>query len=353
VEAAAALRRIREARGAQVGTGFGYVVRDGWVVLSGTQGDVETALAEADRTSLSEAEVYRGDLARLGERGLLLAWADSGEFLRLLQQPGVLPAGEPTLPALPGLDALALRAPEQARRFVLSVALADNYLQIESRTLDSRPPGYQPQRGVFERVQALPFDTLAAVGVSGGGATAHTDWAALESEPAAAALLSQVEPVLAHVGLAVPDLATLLGDHMVLSIAPDAGGGPSSLGVRTVGEPARTQALFDRINAAMSPGSSVTRSTDDGAILASDAIYADRLAVPDGGLGGTALFKLALPDAESAMTLGYAHLAPMVQLGMTETPEEFPPALRPLAALGVSSRYDGDDLVTHARLVVR
>ena len=218
------------------------------------------------------------------------------------------------------------------------------------------PTGDQPV-GI---VNGLPESTLFALEFTGGSAYVAEQWESA-IEGAAGELppktldrtLAQIE---AQTGLRLPaDLETLFGDDVALAV--DGEGlltGVPGIGVRSVTDPeagAELAARLERALATWTGGFGITaEGTDDGLVVASTDEFAEVLKASDGGLGSTAAFQRAVPEAGSAsyvVWLDFAAVSGTLALAEPEAAD----VLGPLESFGLGVSPEGDGSLVRARLV--
>jgi hypothetical protein len=218
------------------------------------------------------------------------------------------------------------------------------------------PTGDQPV-GI---VSGLPDSTLFALEFTGGSEYVAEQWESVV-EGAAAELppntldraLAQIE---AQTGLRLPaDLETLFGDDVALAV--DGEGlltGVPGIGVRSVTDPdagAELALRLERALATWTGGFGITaEGTDDGMVVASSDEFADILKSGDGGLGSSAEFQRAIPEAESAayvVWLDFAAVSGTLALAQPEAAD----VLGPLESFGLGVSPDDDGSLVRARLV--
>ena len=169
---------------------------------------------------------------------------------------------------------------------------------------DTGVPSSEPTR----LVQGLPEDTLAALSASGVGDRVAAAWAEVEASGA----LAEIEDPLRELGLDLPDdLRMMLGTDLVVAVFGDLDG--PAFGARVVTEdPEAAAGTLDALLSGPDLGVAPVYSFGErDFIVATDAATADALAA-DGGLGGTAAFRAAVADPDTASAIGYADLARVV-----------------------------------------
>jgi hypothetical protein len=356
----------------------GFSVHDGWAVLAESQQVVDQVVdATADGT-LADDPTYQEWIDKLGDAGVVNAYAspEAGKYLgqALGGMMGAIPGqgqefslqGPPT----PGTSSMSslhnLSEVDPANPF--SKALSG--FQGGAATLRFTGDGVElamvgdgsskqladlSQDGGGALVQRLPGDTAAAAGVSfpkgwldryldemsdlfGGGLSGDDALRGLSQET----------------GLELPaDVETLLGSGVAVSVGKDidleaaANSGDLSgvpVGVTVKGDPAAIEQVLDKIRA--KTGDLPFLGSDSSGDLEAIGPTADyRQALLDGGnLGDDDTFRDVVPDAGNASSVLFVNvdaLEPAIsQLAAGD--QESLDNLEPLRAVGISSWRDGD-----------
>jgi hypothetical protein len=206
-------------------------------------------------------------------------------------------------------------------------------------------------------VGTLPKDTLVALGFGDADKVVGSAWQraaqAVSSVGGEQAFDDQMSTLSSTYGITLPDdLTAAVGDR--LTVAVGAGSVPH-VAVRVTGSTDSIDRLRSAVERASGSALRVATATSGGAtVLATDQAYAT--AVAQGrGLAETDGFGEAVPDADSAQGVLYLDIAGLVsaygpQLGVDARTLE---QIRPLSALGITARQDGDALDYRLRLVTR
>ncbi len=289
--------------------------------------DAEAADAVAARAAerpLAEDEHYAADVAAL-DSGVALAWFD-------LARAGEAMGG---LGLVPGVAGAGLGT---GRTTLVARFDGPDVFELVGRASDVEDAGWAEHgvRGMAE----LPETTAAAAGLADGELLAPTMWEGLGP------FLGGGESLRSELGLSLPDdLATLLGDNLLLAV-DSASGGQVDVGARITTDVDEAQRLLDRLAAASGPAGRqlgalglVRRQVGGDLVLATSDAQADRMAA-GGSLGEVDGFRRALPDlddADAALWVAPAAVWGIFGLG------EVDPDLEPIDGIGVTVSGDAAD----------
>ncbi|MFD1540289.1 DUF3352 domain-containing protein [Nonomuraea guangzhouensis] len=272
---------------------FGLSFRDDYALVTSSQ-----TLADkyaADTTSLADNADFNDDVNAIGEQGVLSYWAHLGKV------------GELAVTDKSSEEAKALEQVKNAR-FAGALRFDSAYAELAGvvRGAEGMVEGdLEPAK-----LSALPASTAGALSYSGLDQIITKKWAEIEQSiaatPAGAQFKQFVDQAKQTYGLQLPDdLATVLGKNLTLAV--DAQGLDSDkikAGVRITTDPAKAQAVYDKIQKAMSssgqPTPQLAKIAGDGTFtVATSDEYAKALAA-EGTLGESQTFKDAVPDADEA-----------------------------------------------------
>jgi hypothetical protein len=318
-----ALQKLRSCSASVTGPSrMGYAFANGFVLIASSQPRADRFAVSARRTSLSDTDHFRSDMAALGQTGVLTGWAD----LSVLG-PGVLNrvAGSPGLSS--GRVPPATRA-AFTLRFTSNVA---ELAAVGTSTVVA------PRPSVTSPIGNLPDDTSVALSVSGGRQLAHSAWQSFTHQLSDADIEQVVQAVADRTGLQLPrDLGTILGDNLLFAgslkgINASSISGPQQLpfGVRITTDVNAFDDMWRRVEAhAGTTGASslVRRNFPGGTALSFDDSYADKLAHLDGHLGDTAAFEDAVgPQWKDSAFVAYVNVKDLArtfhnEIAKTETP---------------------------------
>jgi hypothetical protein len=318
------------------------VVRS-FAVCGNDRATVSRAVADAGTRSLAQDRTYAGDLAALGDQGIVAAWASLDRLSA---------AAPDLLSGLRGVGGSLAGAGAQLKgRYVATARFDGPHLEVAGRAVGTGAPRTE---GTTD-VGTLPQDTLVALGIGDADTLVASAWqrvrAAASGMGGEKAFDDQVSQLSATMGLTLPDDVTAaVGDR--LSVAVGTGGTPR-VAVRVTG----SSDSVERLRAAVERASGSTLATarsGEATVIATDQAYATAVA-QGSGLAGTERFDDAVPDADRAQAVLYLDVEGLVagygpQLGVDAGTLQ---RLRPVSALGVTVRPDGDALDVRLRVVTR
>jgi hypothetical protein len=273
---------------------YGLAFRDDYALISTTQQLADKYAAE--QGSLADNAEFGDDLAAMGEQGVLSFWTHVGKLTELAK--GELTADQTQL-----LDQVKTARFAGALRFDGAYAeLAGVVRGGKNLTEGAELPG--------SPLATLPASTAGAFSMSGLDQLITSKWAEIEKQAAATPSGAQfkqfVEQAKTQFGLQLPDdLATILGKNF--TIAVDSEGLDNDQvkgGVRIATDPAKAQAVLDKVIQAMTSSGQqppqIAKVAGDGVFtVATTDEYAKKLA-EDGTLGDSETFKTAIPDPDAA-----------------------------------------------------
>lgn len=332
----------------------GFAFTGDYVVVAEDQRTADGAVQSAQTSSLDDDEQFSSDMNALDEDGLASFWVDVPALTGLMESTGNLDGSEAGAfrSGLEGVDSYygALRAGKNHLELVVEMSGG-----TESRATVANPIG------------KLPADTLFAASATGARENFDTAWARY-SRQAGYRFDSQLRDIETSTGLSLPaDLKTLLGDNITFAMNGQGltqrslqDGDLSSLhmGLRLTGDGDAQQGVVDTLDSAVQDSgiSLATGTHDDGITVATNSGYARALA-GDGGLGGEAAFRDAVPDADRAVGALYldvdraAGVARSMDTGSSRDLDEALTALEPVRAIGLTG-YPSEDGRTRAVLRV-
>jgi hypothetical protein len=311
----------------------GVVVKGGWAYIAESQQIVDGVVTRAEKASLAEAVTYKADAARMGEDGIATMWIDAKAAQALAAKaPGTaakqLAGAQGMLDAVTGHGTVALRFEGS------QLQLVGEFSGASSGGVTAKGTG----------IEALPADSLAAVGVAGAGPAIKAQWPQLlKSLSSTGTDIASMVPMLEQqTGLKFPDdLAALLGDKITASLgAPDASGMPA-VGARAVTSGSGAGRALDTLLSLVGDRVPLQRKDlSDGWVLATTSDAAAALA-KDGGLGAAEKFRSVLPDSADATLAVYVDLAGVAQsyqqFGLDAKTVEVLKALGPLGVMSTST----------------
>ena len=289
----------------QEGTGFGFAVRDDYVLITDSQERADD-IAAAERTLVDDPD-FAGDREALDGDHIALAWADLSALESIVAAQGggeQMPAGVFGDSSLSGRMIMGLHAEDDALELV----------GLDFSVSDLGVPSSAPTR----LAQGLPADTAAALSVSGVGDRAAEAWDAAQESGA----LAELEQPLAELGLELPeDLRTIFGTDLVVAAFGDLEA--PAFGARvTTQQPQEAARLLDGVLSSPDIGlAPVFDEAAGGYVVATDRPTLGLLAA-DGGLGDTDAFQAAVADPDTASAIGFVDLAAVVDRLVAEGGDE-------------------------------
>lgn len=322
-KAAASLTRIK---------GVGSTVGDGWAYLSENNAEAAAALAAARKDTLADDTTFATDVKALGEDGIADVWFDGGKLtafkgmLKKDERLSKLASGSSSVDVT-GHGALALRFTGT------SLEVSGTFAGVKIPIPTSATSG----------VEALPADTLAAIGVSGLGDLLAKSWPDLTKAMGdeASNSLTQLEE---QTGLKMPgDLKTLLGTSTALAVGPAASGQTPAIALRVQTATDARKAL-DKV-ATLLDGSGMKYARKDfsgGYVLATTAEQA-AAAAKGKGLESSERFTRAVPDHKGSGFVAYADITGLLKAYGSQMTAEDRKEAEMLDAFGMSLRQTGGD----------
>jgi hypothetical protein len=309
-------------------------------------GQLATVVSAARKGSLADNATFTKDLDDLGEDGIAAAWFDGSKLSKALGHLGT-----------PGMLGLTTSANTASGHGAYALRFDGPNLELAGHVngLSTRiAAGSAGSTGLTE----LPNGTLAAVGVANAGEQLRTAWPEVEKslkslagEQAFTDGLAQAQDAL---GITLPeDLFKALGTQLTVSFGGmGEGHADPQVAVVTDGDRAVLQKLAD-VAGQQTVGAPLTlKPAGNRSVLALSDGYADAVA-RGSGLGDSAAFTSALPDAGRARFAAYADIAGLVREFKDEASAEQTADLAPLAALGVTATGEGDHAEFRMRLTTK
>lgn len=326
------------------GGGLASSVADGWATISDTKAHVEAVTSGSAAEPLADDPAFRHDVDALGDPGVLAGWADASRFPQLA---GALARRSPLAVADPLLGAQDLAR----QRIALVARFTGGDAEVALRTFGPTVAVAAPGAGAA--VAALPDDTVAALGVSGGADSIRKTWKALSGPGSAAG--QAVARARAQTGLKLPgDLEALLGRRFAVALGePDASGRPVA-GVRAQSDAAGLGAALDRLLRYTDEAGLPLerRDVDGGYVLSTTRDQAEALA-EDGALGSSDSFRSAVPSADSAQTVAFVDVERLGATYLKDADPETAAYLKALRAVGLSIAATEDGTATTLRVTTR
>jgi hypothetical protein len=295
-----------------------YTIVGNLVYMAEQQGIADTAAKDSGSSSLAADETFKGDVAKVGDGGIVTFWSDLAEAAKL--DPGGDATGE--------------------GRVVGSLKFTDSTADLVVHTIDN--PTKTGTEVLGDRVGTLPADTAAAVAVSGADELVRTAYAQLDK----VGLGKQLDRAESDLGIRLPDdIAALVGSSTVLAMGGTSDDPQFGLVSKTDDPEGAKRAAATLRNKIDGSGDVTVHSTPDGTVLATSAAYADAL-TGSGSLGEQDGFTAALPDLKGATAVIYVDLRKVADLAG----EELPKQAGSLRAFGLTATTSGTESTIHLRL---
>ncbi|MFC4114753.1 hypothetical protein [Nonomuraea zeae] len=327
------------------GDKYGIAFRDDYALITETQ-QLADKYAQADGSLADNAE-FSDDMGAVGEQGVLSFWADLGGLMDLAKK-------EVTADQAAYLDKI------KNARFAGALRFDSAYVELAGVVRGAK--GMTPEGDLpVANIGTLPGTTAGALSISGLDQIVKKQWAEIEKQ-ATAAGAAEVKQLLdsakTQYGLELPgDLATAVGQN--LTIAVDSQGLDSDQikgGVRIVTDPAKAQAIVDKIQQAMTasgqPAPQIAKVAGDGVFtVATTDEYAKKLA-EEGTLGESETFKTAIADADDASYALFVDLDKVENLYLNSMSGDDKANAQVLKAVGLSGKLSDSEASFSLRLLV-
>ncbi|GAA1731475.1 DUF3352 domain-containing protein [Nonomuraea bangladeshensis] len=326
------------------GDKYGIAFRDDYALLTPTQA-LADKYARADGSLADNAE-FSDDMGAVGEQGVLSFWTDMGGLIDL--------AGK-EIPA----DQRA--AVEQAKdaRFAGALRFDSSYVELAGTVRGAKgmtPEGDLPQANLG----TLPASTAGALSISGLDQVVTKQWAEIEKQATAtgsAEITQLLQQAKTKYGLSLPgDLATLLGKNLTVAVDSEGlSGDQLKAGVRIATDPAKAQAVFEKVQQAMTasgqPAPKIAKVTGDGVftVATSDA-YAKSLS-EEGTLGDSETYKTAVADGDEANYALFVDLDKVESLYLESMDGDDKANLQVLRAVGLSGKMTDSEATFSLRVL--
>ncbi|MGW4792219.1 DUF3352 domain-containing protein [Nonomuraea sp. NPDC004297] len=326
------------------GDKYGVAFREDYALLSSTQ-----ALADKYATaegSLSDNAEYAEDMGAVGEQGVLSFWADMGGLMELAKTQ--IPAGQEA-------------AVEQIKDARFAGALRFDSAYVELAGIVRGAKGMTAEGDLPKaNLATLPASTAGALSISGLDQVVTKRWAEIEKQAVASgnAQLSQMlQQAKTQLGLALPgDLATILGQNFTVAVDSEGLDGQQIKGgVRVVTDPAKAQAILDKVQQALTQqgGTSpqIAKVAGDGVFtVATTDEYAKKLA-EEGTLGDSETFQTAIPNAGEVNFALFVDLDKVENLYLGSMQGDEKANLQVLRAVGLSGTQTDSEAAFSLRLL--
>ncbi len=329
-----------------------FVVADGWAVVTEDQGTAQAVVDDAAAGSLADDADYQRWMDELGDAGVLNMY--------------VAPGLSDAMAELLGDEAFGMSAAD-VESFADFQGVAGT-VRFNNGALEMEAVGSQSEAMVAGSsagalVESLPTDTAMAYAASlpEGWLSDREDEIAqsLGGTPGAEDPFGQLS---AQLGLELPDdLETLTGEAFALSLgadfdldamssSEDLSGLP--LGLKVQGDADAIQEVLDKLSGQLGPLAEVLGSDTAGDVVAvgPSADYREAL-LDGGGLGDTAAFADAVPDADGSAFVVFVNFDAGGWLDdLAAADPGVADDLEPLSSLGMSATVEDDTTHVLVRL---
>ena len=317
------LDRVRD----EMGQGFGFAVRDEFVLITQSQ-ELADDLAAAEDTLEDDGD-YSGDRDALGGDQIAVAWADLSAFQSVLAQNPAF-SGSPE-----GMNLLGMGG-ELSGRAILGIHAEDDAVELVGLDFGVSDLGTAGQVDAPSRlVETLPDETVAAFGLGGPGERAVQAWEQL----AATGMLEEFEYEFGNLGISLPDdLRWLLGSDLAIAVLGDIENPAVGARVAT-DDPERALGVIDDLLGQQAGVQTFNSPVEGGYVVATDPGTADIIG-GNGELGDSESYQRAVADLDDPVAVAYVDIAAILDQVEAPAGEGFgPDDLEPLDAAGLSSEW--------------
>ncbi|MDX3104452.1 DUF3352 domain-containing protein [Nonomuraea angiospora] len=311
------------------GEKYGLAFRDDYALLSSTQ-ELADKYAKSEGSLADNAE-FSDDMGAVGEQGVLSFWADMGGLMELAKK---------EVPA----EQAALVDQVKDARFAGALRFDSAYVELAGLVRGAKgmtPEGDLPKANLG----TLPATTAGAVSISGLDQMVTKQWTQIQKQAAAtggAEVKQMLEQAQSQLGLQLPgDLATIFGKNFTLAVdSQGLGGDQIKGGVRIATDPAKAQAIVDKVQQALTSqgqgAPQIAKVAGDGVFtVATTDEYAKQLA-GEGTLGDSETFQTAIPNADDANYAVFVDLDKVESLYLKSMQGDDKANLQVLRAVGMS-----------------
>lgn len=309
-------------------------MKNGYAVIT-PKGQGDSTVKAVDSGNLAANATFAGDMAALGEEGVMSIWFDAGRGLSEAQK---LSTSRSPMPA----SFAAVKG-----RVAAAVRFDPSYVELAGVTRGFSQNG-KAIKGNGEQLTNLPDDTVAALHIAGADQGVDAAWPELKKQIDAAAsgggqgdVIGQLESQL---GIKLPDdLKVLLGSSMTIALPDQSFGGQQPVvGAKIVSSDAkRADELVGKIEDAANASGFLTRKVEGNKLyLATTPDYAAKLS-SGGKLGDTEAFKAAVSDPAKSVTSMFINLDKLEKQYLPSVPADSRAAVQALKAVGMSASMTG------------
>jgi hypothetical protein len=296
-------------------------------------------MAAIGKGTLATNSTFTGDMAALGEQGVVSAWFDMTNGAQQLQDLGAGALGTSGAPGTPGSSTAGVQG-----RVAAALRFDPSFVELAGVVRGAKAVNAAP--GDTSQLVNLPDDTAAALHVSGADQAIDSAWPTLSEQLKSLSgmtggdVISEIEKEL---DVKLPDdLKVLLGRSFTLSLPQQDLRVADSFvvgGKIVSSDSARAGDLVDRIDQTM--GGILTHTVDGGTVyLATDPAYVESLK-KGGALGESDTFKAALGDVSRANGVLFVDLDRIESAYLGDLEGETKAVVESLRAVGGSTTVTG------------
>ncbi|MEP7331458.1 MAG: DUF3352 domain-containing protein [Terracoccus sp.] len=311
-------------------------MKDGYAIIT-PKGRGDATIKAVNAGTLAANANFSGDMAAVGEQGVMSMWFDAG-------------AGIPEVQKLSKQTTSLLAAGTDVKgRVAAAVRFDPGYVELAGVSRGfQQAAGITAVKGDGTQLANLPDDTVAALHLAGTDQVLDQAWPALEKQIDSAAsgagqgdMVGQLESQL---GVKLPDdLKVLLGRSMTIAL-PDQRFGQQEpvVGAKIVSsDAARADQLVGKGEDAANASGFLTRKVDgDRLMLATTPDYLSKLET-GGKLGDADAFKAAVSNPNTSVFAMYLDLDKLEKQYLSAVPADARPAVESLRAVGLSTSVTG------------
>jgi hypothetical protein len=302
----------------------GRAFSNGYMILADDQQTVDSAVAAAKDSPLTENPKFKADMDKLGEQGFVSGWADVKAIGSM--------TGKVDSAQLAGLgDATAAVALRFDSSYVELKGVAHGDKSVKVGSADAG-----------DLVSKLPEGTAGAIAISGGENLIDTAWQQIQ-KASGDKLQPMIDELAEETGLKLPDdLKALAGKNLAVAMDKDTSDGPK-IAVRMETDPAKAEPVVQKLTSLLRERSSAnipieTAKDGDTLVVSTSKDYAEQV-LKGGNLGSTDNFKQALPDTKGAVMIGYVDFEAAGALSERFSEDK---DLAALKSAGIVTRSSGD-----------
>ncbi|MEO3797180.1 DUF3352 domain-containing protein [Nonomuraea sp. B10E15] len=312
------------------GDEYGIAFREDYAIIT-EKPELAAKYAQAEG-SLGDNADFNDDLAALGEQGVLSFWTHIGGLAEATEK-NMTPEQKASL--------------EQVKNARFAGALRFDSAYVELAGVVNGAKGMAPEGELAPaNLGVLPASTAGALSISGLDQVFTKNWANIEKQ-ALALGATQAQQMLAQaktrLGLDLPgDLATLVGKNFTFAVDSEGlSNNQFKAGARIATDPAKAQAILDKVQRAMATGAQgapqLAKVAGDGVFtVATTDDYAKKLA-ETGTLADSETFQTAVANPEEANMALFVDLDKIESLYLNSMQGDDKANAQVLKAVGMST----------------